>query len=199
MKRLILIPLLCLVAGLAGCSSTGGIPLAGTPIAKDAAAALGKLADNKFLTAVKKDTTDTEAWVATGSDAPTDPLLKFKASLCPTSIDLATANLKTKIQMLQALLDPPAPPTMDLNQTGGGPEIILYLTKLRYSTNQQANPQAMIATLKQDIFERVSAVLDGCRGIFPAKQADEVVKLMEKAGLIVGTSGAAAPFVGLIP
>lgn len=191
-----IILVLLLTLALAGCASSGTLPLAGTPIAKDMSAALGKLADNKLLTALKKDTTDTKAWVATGADAPTDPLLKFKAALCPTSIDLATDNLKAKILTLQALLDPATTPG---TPTAKNLEIILSLTKLRYSTNQSANPQAMIASLKKDIFERVTAVADGCRGIFPAKQVDEMLKLAEKAGILTFSGGAAAPFLGLLP
>lgn len=192
----------CIVFGaalaLAGCASSGTIPLAGTPLAKDVSAALGKLADNKLLTAVKKDTTDTKAWVATGPDAPTDPLLRAKALVCPTMVDLATDNLTTKILALQALLDPPT--IADAGAaSSANPEIILFLTKLRYSTNAGANPQVLIATLKKDIFERVTAVVDGCRAIFPAKQVEEMLKLAEKAGILTVSGGTLAPFLGLVP
>jgi hypothetical protein len=172
-----------------------------TPL-QELADALGKLGNNKLITAVNKDATDTLAWVAQ-QQALTPPgltkLQAFRASACPTSIQLAAGDFQDKLKLLQGLLI-----GVDQQVTGAtaqGPEIILFFTKLRYGPAGPLgqDPKALISTLKQDIFERVSAVVDSCRAIIPQKQIDELVQLAGKAGLLAGTGGAAAPLLGILP
>ena len=193
MKRLLLIPLILVLA--AGCASSGSLPLAGTPAAQDVSDALGQLADHPLMVRLDRDALDTLAWV-NGPDGPKDPLRQFQATMCPTAVQLSRADFKQKVAMVQAML---AAPATDPTKSGTGPEIILYLTKLRYSTQQGMDPKAQLEQLKTDIAARVTAVVDSCRSIVPLKQIDEVVKLANKAGLAIGTGGAGLPLMGLMP
>lgn len=159
--------------------------------------ALDKLENNALLTAVNRDATDTITWV---NGQPTLTALQtFRAKACPMSVQLATQDLQAKIELLKALLQ--GVQAQAAGAAAQGPELILFFTKLRYGPAGQpgSDPQAMISQLKQDIAERVTAVVDSCRAIIPIKQIDEVVQLAGKAGLAVGTAGAATPFLGLVP
>ncbi len=164
-----------------------------------AAEALGQLADNPLFNAVNKDANDTLAWV-NGPQGPTDPLVKFRASECPTAVVLASADLKAKIATLQGLmlaLDA----RLSSDAAPSSPELILALTKLRYGPAGQpgSDPQALIATVKHDVAERVTAVVDSCRAVIPMRQMDQVLRLAAKAGLVAGTGGLGMSALGLLP
>jgi hypothetical protein len=166
--------------------------------------AIGKLGHNKLLTAVGADADATLAWIdqMQATTPPTlSPLAEFRARACPTAVKVATADLQQKIQILQAVLG-----SVDAQISGFDPtqpEIILFFTKLRYGPAAGGiaglDPKAAIAQLKQDVAERVTAVVDSCRALIPLKQIDEVVQLAGKAGLLVGTGGAAGPLMGILP
>lgn len=194
MRRLILFASLL---ALTACASSGSLPGAGTPAAQDVSDALGKLADHPLMVRLDKDAVDTLAWV-NGPDGPKDPLRKAQASMCPVAVQLGRADFKQKVAMIQAMLAAPVDPNA-VNAGDSGVEMILYLTKLRYSTQQGLDPKAQLEQLKTDVAARVTFVVDSCRSIVPLKQIDEVLKLANKAGLAVGTGGAALPFVGLMP
>lgn len=161
--------------------------------------ALDKLADNPLFNAVNRDANDTLAWV-NGPLGPTDPLMKFRASECPTAVILASGDLKAKLAMLRGLilgLD------ARLASVAGpsSPELLLALTKLRYGSAGQpgSDPKALIATLRHDVAERVTAVVDSCRAVIPIRQMDHALQLAAKAGLLAGTGGAGMAAVGLLP
>lgn len=146
---------------------------------------LGVLADNPLITAANKDAADTLAWV-NGASGPTDALAKFRASQCPMAIQLATANLKQDIAMLQGLVT--GLDTKIASGLSGPPEPILALTKLRYAPAgvPGADPKAVIASMKHDIFERVTAVVDSCRAVIPAKQISALALDAMKLGGVPG-------------
>ena len=206
--------LILILVFLAGCSTIAPQPsassppppaVAGTPPPAPAAPAktdliidaLDKLENNALLTAVNRDATDTISWV---NGQPTlTPLQSFRAKACPLAVQLATQDLQAKIELLKGLLQ--GVQAQAAGAAAQGPELILFFTKLRYGPAGQpgSDPQAMIGQLKQDVAERVTAVVDSCRAIIPIKQIDEVVQLAGKAGLAVGTAGGATPFLGLVP
>ena len=207
--------LILILVFLAGCSTVAPQPsassppppaVAGAPPPAPAASpgktdviveALDKLENNALLTAVNRDATDTISWV---NGQPTlTPLQSFRAKACPLAVQLATQDLQAKIELLKGLLQ--GVQAQAAGAAAQGPEVILFFTKLRYGPAGQpgSDPQAQIAQLRQDVAERVTAVVDSCRAIIPIKQIDEVVQLAGRAGLAVGTAGAATPFLGLVP
>lgn len=203
MKTLITI---LLYAGLVGCATTpaqdptlpAGMPATPTPAVTPVQGvndALSALANNPLLSAVNQDATDTLAWV-NSAKGPQDALAKFRASQCPTAIQLATKNLQDDIKQLQGMLK-----EMESQLPVGSPsvEMILYFTKLRYGPATMANPKTMIEQMKHDIAERVTAVADSCRAVVPIKQIDEMLHVAAKAGLLTTTAGAAAPIIGMVP
>lgn len=168
-----------------------------TPL-KEMAKVLGVLGDNPILTLANKDAVDTLAWV-NGPQGPIDDLAKFRASQCPLAIQKATANLKDKIAMVQGLVT-----NLDAQLASGlsqPPELILFFTKLRYGPAGQvgSDPKALIASMQHDIFERVTAVVDSCRAVIPAKQMNALAMDAAKLGGITLTGGAAGPLMGLLP
>ena len=205
MKKFILLGLMALCAGCATTESQVANTLTNslvpdapvvanqTPI-QGISAALGVLANNKLLSAVNNDSDLTLAWVAS-PEGPTDPLAKFQAASCPTAVKLATGSIQQNIAALQARLA-----ELDANAQGlgtEGPHIILTLTKLRYGQAGApgSDPSTMVAELKKTIFSQISAVVDSCRQIFPAKQVNELMKQAAAAGL----TGGAANVVGVLP
>ena len=152
--------------------------------------ALGKLANNKLLAAVNQDAMDTNAWVDS-AQGPTDPLLKFQAHACPTSILLANASIQQTISQMQGLIT-----QLNIQQqnvlSGGNPEIILTLTKLRYGNpgTPGSDPSAMLASLKTTLWAQISAVVDNCRQVIPVKQINDILKQAAAAGLTAGASSA---------
>lgn len=198
MLRLIALALTTLLAA-SGCATVSGSPDAG-PLAS-IADSLGKLADNRLLTAVGQDAADTLAWVEEQKAAgKLSDLAAFRAAQCPTAIMLATADLKAKIAQLQAMLKAE---DEKLTAFGAldGPHLILFLTKLRYGPAGApgSDPKAMIASIKHDVAERVTAVADSCRAILPIREMAEILRLAAKSGLVVGTSGTAVPFLNALP
>ena len=162
---------------------------------------LGQLADNKLLTDVGQDAADTLAWVEEQKAAgKLSDLAAFRAAQCPTAIVLATADLKAKIARLQAMLKAEEEKLTAFGALDG-PHLILFLTKLRYGAvgAPGSDPKALIAAMKHDIAERVTAVADSCRALMPLKQMDELLKLALKGGLVGGTGGAALPFLPALP
>lgn len=179
------------VLALTGCATSGGGLIA------TIADSLGQLADNRLLTAVGQDAADTLAWVAEQKAAgKLSDLAAFRAAQCPTAITLATADLKAKIAALQAALKAEEAKGTAMGALDG-PHLILALTKLRYGPAGApgSDPKALIASIKHDVAERVTAVADSCRAILPMHQMAELMKLALKAGLVGGTGGAALPFL----
>jgi hypothetical protein len=195
---------------LTGCATVGGIKTdaaavtatvkadVGIPTAsplQTLADGIGQLADHPLFKAVIQDATDTQVWV---NNAGLDPLNTFRASQCPTAILLATQDFQAKAKGFQAMLTGLDAKIGGLSASGG-PEIILFLTKLRYGQGPAVDPKAQVQQIKTDVTNRVTAVVDSCRAIVPLKQINEVLKIAGKAGLTIGSGGAAAPFLGLIP
>ncbi len=193
------IPLFTGPASATTVAVSDGSATSATPL-QTLAAGIGQLADHPLFKLVIKDATDTQAWV-NGPEGPTDKLKKFRASQCPTSILLATQDFQEKAKQFQAILlglDSKLTGFGDA-MAGSGPEIILFLTKLRYGQGPAVDPKAQVQAIKDDVTNRVTAVVDGCRGTVPLKQLDQVAKIAEKAGLVGISGGAAAPFLGLLP
>lgn len=180
--------------GTAAVAVAPAAPAPGQTPLQALADAIGKLGENKLLSAVNKDAADTLLWV--NSQTQLTPLQKFRASQCPTAVQLATADLQAKIKMFQGLLA--SLDSQAQGAAGADPELILFFTKLRYGPAGQpgSDPKAMLAQVKQDVTERVTAVVDSCRAIIPVKQINEVLRLAGKAGLTVGTGGAGIPLLG---
>ena len=151
-------------------------------------AALGKLANNKLLADVNQDAADTLVWVDSAA-GPTDPLMKFQAKACPTAIQLATGSIQQNIAQMQSLIGQIDTQAQNI-ASGGNPEIILALTKLRYGPagTPGSDPSAMLANLKTTLWAQISAVVDSCRQIVPAKQIADVLKQAGAAGLTGGAS-----------
>ena len=135
---------------------------------------LDRLASNPLLTAVNNDADATLAWV---DKAGLDPLAAFQAKACPTAVKLATGSIQTEVAQAKALLAEINGRVTDL-ENGGSPQLILAMTKLRYGPKGTAgsDPAAMLADLKTTLYGQVSAVVDSCRQIFPAKQTASLVK-----------------------
>jgi hypothetical protein len=196
-----------LVLTLAGCATAPAVadptappsPVATDPTPLQALAdALDKLANNPLIVAANKDAADTLAWV-NGPNGPTDPMLKSRATQCPDMVQKATGNLQASIAKLKEQIA--GLETQIAGSANPGPELILFFTKLRYGPagTPGADLKSMIASAQHDIFERVTAVADSCRGIFPAKQAKELMDAAVKVGGVAVTGGAAAPIVGMLP
>ncbi len=158
-------------------------------------AALGNLANNKLLTAVNQDAADTLVWVDS-AQGPTDPLMKFQAQACPTAIQLATGSIQQTVAQMQSLIS-----QLDTQQqniaSGGNPELILQLTKLRYGPvgTPGSDPSAMLANLKTVLWAQISAVVDSCRQIVPAKQIAGILQQAAAAGL----TGGGSTVIGVLP
>lgn len=193
-----------IAVALAGCASTHvkpAAPVASVPVDTRAAVTptspflaladvIDQLAANPIFKLAVKDAADTLAWIQAAPDAPKDPLLKAQASVCPTMIQLAVGDFQAKAAGMSAQLRAlDAGLKTDLST---GPELVLFLTKQRYSTAPTANPQAQFQQIQTDVYNRVSAVLNGCRDVLPTKQLADVAKI---AGVSVATGGAA----GILP
>lgn len=158
---------------------------------------IDKLAQNNIFQLALKDATDTLAWIDTASDAPTDALSKAQAKVCPQMVQLAIADFQAKAKFWSDRLR-----SLDArvrSDTAQGPELILAMTKLRYSTSTLSNPQAELASIKQDVYNRVSAVLNGCRNILPTKQLVDVANIAVKAGIGTMLPGAAPLLLSQLP
>ena len=157
------------------------VTIAGTPTQSPLADVLDRIANNPLLTAVNKDADDTIAWV---NQAGLDQLATFQALACPTAIKLTTASIQTEVAQAKALLAQIDTTAQGL-QNGQSPELILALTKLRYGPKGTpgSDPANMLTDLKTTLWGQISAVVDSCRQIFPAKQTAALMK--EAAGLMM--------------
>ncbi len=151
-----------------------------TPTQTPLADVLDRIANNPLLSAVNNDADATIVWV---NQAGLDPLATFQALACPTAIKLATSSIQQEVAQAKGLLADISGRVSEL-EAGASPRLILTLTKLRYGPKGTpgSDPAAMLADLKTTMYGQISAVVDSCRQIFPAKQVDVLLK--QAAGLV---------------
>ncbi len=140
-----------------------------------------QLANNDLAKAATADADKTLAWVdAEVAAQRLSPLKAAMAKVCPTMVKMAAADFKDKVLALKAALDNLKTQGQDMDLSK--PQVIYVLTRLKYG--QGFNPQQKIAELKDDVITRLDALLTGCLGLLPVKQANQVLKLAVKLGLV---------------
>jgi hypothetical protein len=185
---------------LMGCATTYGAKAQQTVaprLGPDLVGALTELKNFPLLTTVANDAKATRAWAdktlsATGTNP--DPVKYQLALACPTATDavggLINQTIDSIITQITAMTTPPDP-----NAPQGF--LMLFLTQLKYGP--QPDPKAQLAGLRGSLALQMDALFTGCAHLFPKKQANDLVKLLGKAGIVGFTGGAAAPFIGLLP
>lgn len=162
--------------------------------------ALADLESNPLTKAIDKDVADTIAWVK-GKQAETPPMDPLKAQLalaCPTAVNAVKGTIVQNLEALRALLK-------GVQTTGQGagapsPEVILFLTQLKYGDN--TDPSVQVANLRATLSLQVDALFTGCGHLFPKKQVNDFLKAAVGAGLTVSSPGAMAiigPAIGILP
>jgi hypothetical protein len=163
---------------------------------------IDELAQNHLTAHFLQNAQETIAWAQGGSaDSPTDPLMQYKAALCPMAVQRAVMDFQSKAAGFSAQLR-----ALDAQVSGavsGEFNELLLAERLAYGT-ALGDPKAQLQSIRQDVFQQIDLVLTSCRTILTSPNVQAAMKKMvdvaAKAGLIGATGGAGAiPLMVLKP